>query len=569
MEAPHNFSIAYESAVKIILQWDSTAAKETMISEGDSNEIDEYLQAVDEIQHSMELMSTSEDRSKATSVIQIAIARLGDEFVNILTCSTNPRYSTSSSSLSSISLTDTSYYDADYLDYDAPSDEAINHLRSIAERMHSVGHLRQCLQAYRQVRKALMELRFRDLGIENLSTDDVWELETEVLEGKTKRWIRIAKVCARVLFPNEKKLCEQIFHDLGIAIQDTYFIETIKDSAIRLFKFAEAISTGRRSLERLFSILELHQTMSHLFPDMEVLFQCKASEAIRIPAAEILLRLSLAAKEILWKFEKAVLDELSPFPAPGGTIHNLTAFVMKYIIRISVFKRTLVELLESKPSMDLRYSNDLMIPDLRLMELGERTPLGLQLIRIVVILQYKLEIKSKEYNDAPLAHFFMMNNVHYIIQRIEGCPELKNMIGSEYLKQLIGMFGQKVISYQRSTWLSVLHCLKDDGLVSWVSHPSSRILVREKLKTFYTLFKKVHQTQAAWSVPDQQLREELRILISQNLLPMYRTFISRHCNVVSLDRYIKYTCEELEAAALDFFKGNQERALTSNKVRFV
>ncbi|KAA8524243.1 hypothetical protein F0562_010666 [Nyssa sinensis] len=95
MEPSHNLSVAFESAMKIILQRDSTAAREGMIFEGDRNEIDQYLQAVDEIRHSMELMSISEDRSKANSVIQIAVAWLGDEFLNILTCSTNPRTSSS------------------------------------------------------------------------------------------------------------------------------------------------------------------------------------------------------------------------------------------------------------------------------------------------------------------------------------------------------------------------------------------------------------------------------------------------------------------------------------------
>uniref|UniRef100_A0A5B7ACL4 Exocyst subunit Exo70 family protein n=1 Tax=Davidia involucrata TaxID=16924 RepID=A0A5B7ACL4_DAVIN len=238
---------------------------------------------------------------------------------------------------------------------------------------------------------------------------------------------------------------------------------------------------------------------------------------------------------------------------------------MKYIIRISVYKQTLVELLESKTSMDFRYSDDLKIPDMKFMELGEQTRLALHLIRILVTLQFKLEEKSKQYEDTALSHLFMMNNVHYIVQKIEGCPELKKMIGGDYLKQLTGIFRQAAISYQRSTLASVLNCLRDEGMsyttTSWSSAE------RERLKSFNALFKKVHETQAAWSVPDLQLREELRISISLKLILGYRTFLGR-CSDAILNRYVKYTADDLETAVLDFFERNPVSQHSRNRSDF-
>ncbi|KAA8538370.1 hypothetical protein F0562_028084 [Nyssa sinensis] len=67
----------------VILRWDSTAseeARERMIFEGDSHEIDRYLQAVNEIQRPMESATIAEEHNKANSAIQIAMARLEDEF---------------------------------------------------------------------------------------------------------------------------------------------------------------------------------------------------------------------------------------------------------------------------------------------------------------------------------------------------------------------------------------------------------------------------------------------------------------------------------------------------------
>ena len=67
-----------------------------------------------------------------------------------------------------------------------------------------------------------------------------------------------------------------------------------------------------------------------------------------------------------------------------------------------------------------RYSGDPRIPDLDLSEFKEKTPLDVHLIWIIVILLFNLAGKSKHYKDAPLAHLFMMNNVHYIVQQVRG-----------------------------------------------------------------------------------------------------------------------------------------------------
>ena len=87
-------SLPLETAEKIILRWDSTAsedARDKMIFSGgvDRDEADLYLQAVDEIQRSLSSVSVSSS-DKVNSAIQIAMARLEDEFRNILISHTIP-----------------------------------------------------------------------------------------------------------------------------------------------------------------------------------------------------------------------------------------------------------------------------------------------------------------------------------------------------------------------------------------------------------------------------------------------------------------------------------------------
>ncbi|KAG5021594.1 hypothetical protein AAZX31_07G039600 [Glycine max] len=612
-------SLPLETAEKIILRWDSTASEEArdkMIFSGggDRDEADLYLQAVDEIQRSLSSVSVSVSSDKVNSAIQIAMARLEDEFRNILISHTNPfdpssedepsqtldslsttsspkhpltneetteeesdsnhntistplfRFNSdgaASSVRSSVNSVNSSSYrsTSSIREIDLIPSDAVYDLRCIAERMVSSGYLRECIQVYGSVRKSSVDASFRKLQIEKLSIGDVQRLEWEQLENKIRRWIRAAKVCVRTLFASEKKLCEQIFDGVGTSIDDACFMETVKGPAIQLFNFAEAISISRRSPEKLFKILDLHDALTDLMPDIDVVFDSKSSESIRVQAAEILSRLGEAARGILSEFENAVLREPSRVAVPGGTIHPLTRYVMNYISLISDYKVTLNELIVSKPSTGSRYSGDPGIPDMDLSEFEEKTPLDVHLIWIIVILQFNLDGKSKHYRDASLAHLFVMNNVHYIVQKVRGSPELREMIGDDYLKKLTGKFRQAATSYQRATWVRVLYCLRDEGLhvSGGFSSGVSKSALRERFKAFNAMFEEVHRTQAVWLIPDLQLREELRISISEKLIPAYRSFLGRFRSHIESGRhpenYIKYSVEDLEDAVLDFFEG--------------
>ncbi|KAI3773284.1 hypothetical protein L1987_47809 [Smallanthus sonchifolius] len=611
MESTDNARIPLENAHQIVLRWDSTVSEDArarMIFEGDRQEIDHYLQAIDEIQRSMESTTVSDDdddqSKKVNTTIQIAMARLEDEFRNILISHATPIETESlTESISSTHLTSqgsssfSEFHDSDDVisreedsvhtignsslergessttittyrsmssirEIDLIPSDSIYDLRCIAERMITAGYFRECVQVYGSVRKSAVDATFKKLGVEKLSIGDIQRLEWEALNAKIGKWIRAAKVCVRVLFASEKRLCQLIFEDLGTDADEACFLETVKAPVIQLFNFADAISISRRSPEKLFKILDLHDALLDLLPDIEAVFDSNSSESIRVQATEILSRLAEAARGMLSEFENAVLREPSKVPVPGGTLHPLTRYVMNYISLISDYKQTLGELIVSRPSTGSRYSDDLTTPDLDFTEHEGQSPLALHLIWIIVILHFNLEGKSKHYKDNSLAYIFIMNNIHYIVQKIKGSPELREMIGDGYLRKLTGKYRQAATRYQRATWVGVLYCLRDEGLHMTGSFSSgvSKSALRERFKSFNAMFEEVHKMQALWLIPDTQLREELQISISEKLIPAYRSFLGRFRTHIEHGRhpenYIKYSVEDLETAILDFFEGN-------------
>ncbi|XP_059627122.1 exocyst complex component EXO70B1-like [Cornus florida] len=382
------------------------------------------------------------------------MAWLEEEFGYILAKigHSNPRYSTCSSLMSEDSV---SYelVEEDYLDYDiVPSEEEINDLRSIARRMDSV----QCVQVYRRVRKGAVDVCFQRLGIEKLIIQDVWKLEWQVLEVKIRQWIRAAKFCVRIFFPKEKQLCEQIFGGLvTTVVVDFCFAEIVRDGLVQLFDFVDVISSsGRSPPERLFNFLDLHEALSELLPELDILFQSNSAgpieievveSPIRIRAVQVLSRLTEAIRGVLLQMENDLCHESSAIP--GGTIHSLTRYVMDYITRISDYKQSLTSLIVSMPS-----ALDLLI------ELEGQSPLALHLIYLIEILVGRLEIKSKHYEDA---HLFMMKNVNYIVEKIRDCPELRMMIGDDFAKNLIRkVSGARKMPVVHSNTRKVLRILK-------------------------------------------------------------------------------------------------------------
>ncbi|RWW14380.1 hypothetical protein GW17_00021855 [Ensete ventricosum] len=612
-----------EAAEKLIMRWDSTASSagdERMLFDGgDRSDAERFLRAVDEIRRSIsEPIATGSPRRSSSSVfrsssenaIQIAMARLEDEFRNLLLTRPNEIEVDELVDLSTLSIKGSASGEGsgDLLDAEGgggvdggeehaflsetvegssssisirrssmrstrsireidllPSD-AVDDLRSIAERMIAAGYGRECVQVYAGARKAAVDVCLRQLGVEKHSIGEVQRLEWDTLEAKIRRWIRAAKICVRIVFSSERRLCERVFDGLGIT-DDAPFTETVKGAAIQLFGFAEAISIGRRSPEKLFKILDLHDTISDLLPDIAAVFLSKSAESIYTQAAEILSRLAEAVRGILSEFENAVLRDPPKTPVPGGTIHPLTRYVMNYISLISDYKPTLIELIITRPSASSRFSGDDQAAvgvtplEIEFPEAENQTPLAAHLIWIIVVLEHNLQNKANLYKDTALAHLFLMNNVHYIVHKMKGSPELREMIGDDYLRKLTGKFRLSATSYQRASWVKILHCLRDEGIHVSGSFSSgiSKSTLRERFRAFNAAFEEAHKTQALWFVPDTQLREELRISISEKLLPAYRSFLGRFRQHIESGRhpemYIKYSVEDLEMALSDFFEG--------------
>ncbi|RVW32022.1 Exocyst complex component EXO70B1 [Vitis vinifera] len=188
----------------------------------------------------------------------------------------------------------------------------------------------------------------------------------------------------------------------------------------------------------------------------------------------------------------------------------------------------------------------------------KQTPFATQLIAVMDLLDSNLDTKSKLYKDMSLRYIFLMNNGRYILQKIKGSSEIHEVMGDTWCRRRSSDLRQYHKNYQRETWSKVLQCLRDEGLQ--VNGKVNKPVLKERFKTFNTLFDEIHKTQSTWVVSDEQLQSELRVSISAVMIPAYRSFLARFSQYLDsgrqTEKYVKYQPDDIETSIDELFDGN-------------
>ncbi|KAB1211521.1 Exocyst complex component EXO70B1 [Morella rubra] len=438
--------------------------------------------------------------------------------------------------------------------------DAIPELKCIANLMFNSNYDQECCQAYTSVRKDVLDECLFNLEMEKLSIEDVLRMEWVSLNSKIKRWVRTMKIFVRVYLASEKWLSDQIFGELG-SVALACFIEASKASMLQLLNFGGAVSIGPHQPEKLSCILCMYEALSDLLPDIDGLYSDDDGSSVRIECHEVLGRLGDAVRAAFLELKNGTASNTSTTPFPGGGIHHLTRYVMNYLKILTDYSETLNFLLEDHDEED---PSSLSPDESPMAEEESKTgnssrrisPMARHFRSLASILQSNLDDKSKLYKDASLQHFFLMNNIHYMAEKVKG-SELRHIFGDKWIRKHNWKFQQHAMNYERASWSSILSLLKDDGIQNPGSSSTSRALLKERIRSFYLAFEEIYKTQTGWFISDSQLREDLRISTSLKVIQAYRTFVGRYAYYIS-DKHMKYSADDLESYILDLFEGSSK-----------
>ncbi|OAY84677.1 Exocyst complex component EXO70A1 [Ananas comosus] len=421
-------------------------------------------------------------------------------------------------------------------------------LHDLAQQLVQAGYQQQCFRIYRDARASSLESSLRKLGVEKLGKDDVQKMQWEALEAKIGNWIHFMRIAVKLLFAGERKICDQIFDGVNFQ-KNLCFAEVTVNSVATLLSFGEAVAKSKRSPEKLFVLLDMYEIMRELQSEFETIFEGKPCADMREAALSLTKRLAQTAQETFGDFEEAVEKDASKTTVLDGTVHPLTSYVINYVKFLFDYQSTLKQLFQQ-------------------FETGNETDSQLAIVtmRIMQALQSNLDGKSKQYKDPALTYLFLMNNIHYMVRSVRR-SEAKDILGDDWIQRHRRIVQQNANQYKRVAWAKIHQTLSVQGMNSGPSMAAdasnssgvSRATIKERFKAFNMQFEELHQKQSQWTVPDQELRESLRLAVAEVLLPAYRSFVKRFGPLVengkNPQKYIRYTPGELERLLGEFFEG--------------
>ncbi|KAL8457592.1 hypothetical protein ACS0TY_034642 [Phlomoides rotata] len=470
----------------------------------------EYLQAVGEVQRlvaTLENMPLSRSRELfdcAQSVVQMAMDRLQSELI--------------------LTLVQNKQCELEYV-MDLIHPDVIPQIKSIADTMFTSGYSQEFCQSFTGFwRDTFSDHLSNILANEHLSVEDVLHMEWKSLNSRIRKWRVAMKSMIGCYLGSAKCLFDQV---LG-GYSSSCLLEASRAQILSLLNFGQAVAIGPHKPEWLFCLLNMYEVLCALEPDVDALFETEGS-LIRIEFQELLTRIQDSIKAIFKHLGNHIATCSSATPFTTGGIHHLTKYVVNYILCLA------------------EYGNlDFLLPN----------PVEAYLQSLTSILETNIEKRSSLYTDCALKHIFLMNNIHYMVQKISN-SRMRPYFGDDWIRDHVVKYRQHAMWYERVTWSSIIMLLRDDD------GKNGKATLKARCRDFGAAFEQLYKNQTKWVVPDLQLREEVRISASK-ILQAYRNFVKKITNSIG-EKHIKYSEQELGTYILDLLEGSSKSLNHSRK----
>ncbi|CAM0910520.1 unnamed protein product [Alopecurus aequalis] len=225
-----------------------------------------------------------------------------------------------------------------------------------------------------------------------------------------------------------------------------------------------------------------------------------------------------------------ILDYTSEEVPQGGGIHEITKYLLKYIM----------SLLDNGSSLKIILVSDEQ--DSRVVTETLQDVVA-TLIRHMEIM---LEKESHRYQDAGLKLMFLVNNANFVLHQVEG-SEMRYLLGDDWVLKHRDQLKDNISWLINISWESVMYCLHVK---------SNKIPFLPRLPTlqmFNLEFEKTYWSQKTWKVENPLLRSNMRKSVSEKLVQAYSSYLESNKN--KAPKLMKYTPEDLEELVLDLFEG--------------
>lgn len=496
-----------EDAEAIIHQWISPDSSSSsfcctfsLFSNKNREEATRFMGAVTTLHSAMvKLISVNPASAKlirAENLLKISMDHLSKEFYRIL--KSNRRYLDPES----VSVRSRNVSQED-------DEEAVADLKMIADCMTSSGYGKECFRIYKKIRKSIILEALEQLGFENLTPSQVQKLEWESMEKKTRVWLRAARKAVMTLFYGERILSDHVFSS-SAAIRESSFAEITLQSALALFSFPGNMAKSRKTPEKIFLTLDVYQCIIELMPRIDEVFGYESTSSVRSLIAGALSSLEEAVMSMIDEFESSISKESSKSVISGGGIHQLTRYVMNYLVFLADYSDVLANIIPETSSSASPEED----------ESTSSSALAKRISWLILFLLCKIDAKSRLYDDVALSYLFLINNLHYVVVKVRA-SNLKEVLSEGWLVKHEGKVKKYVAKFEEIVWGEMMTSLA-------ATAEEEEEEAEEFVRRFSDRFEEVYKRQTGWVVPDSKLRDEIKVSVAMMLIPAYSEFYKKY-----------------------------------------
>uniref|UniRef100_A0A7N0TBK5 Exocyst subunit Exo70 family protein n=1 Tax=Kalanchoe fedtschenkoi TaxID=63787 RepID=A0A7N0TBK5_KALFE len=393
---------------------------------------------------------------------------------------------------------------------------------------------------YRRAARALMSLNPDYL--KTYSPEEIDEMDWENLETAITLWMRHFEVAVRAVFVSEKRLCHDILSGaMEGMIWGECFLKIADKIMAVFFRFGEGAARSNKEPHKLFKLLDMFDSLQKLRPHFSDIFEEGDDICSRYRELEKLL--IHASSKAFWEFGlqiEASADALNP-PPQNGSVPKLVRYAINYLKHLTTdtYRQPMTKVLQteqiwkigglvSKPNQDQDVLQD-------------------AISNVLAALQRYIELNKTRYRDSILPHIFAMNSYWYIYMRSRNA-ELGKLLGELWMKKTFKVVAEEsAYMYQKQAWGPLVQLLGKEA-------PA-----RGKMEAFMKMFKEVlraHKT--SYSIPDFDLREQIREATLKFIVPAYAEFVESHSTVLQSRSYMSpEAVQESIRRIFDACEGNE------------
>lgn len=184
----------------------------------------------------------------------------------------------------------------------------------------------------------------------------------------------------------------------------------------------------------------------------------------------------------------------------GGEVHNNTRFIMDCIVCMK----------NARTSMKSSALSD------------NTENLGVLIDGTIDYLKSLLFTKSESCSDQSLRYLFLLNNSYFVANVVSESSFIDELWDLQL--ELTPECNKYMDSYIDVSWGHVLSCIPKSGFPG----PIQRWINTSSVAKFESAFHKTYQTQKLWKVPDPELRDALRMAITERVISGYRDYLGVH-----------------------------------------